>query len=57
MDISKIHFGHMCFAAATMTGMVTVASMLGHIEPNAMLNCIGVVIGVLVLTPMYANFK
>lgn len=55
--MEKMHFGHVCFAAATMTGMVTLASILGHADGMAMLHVCGTAIGIVVLAPMYANFK
>ena len=55
--MDKVHFGHVCFAAATMTGLATIANMLGHADGNAILHVCGTAIGIIVLAPMYANFK
>lgn len=55
--MDKVHFGHVCFAAATMTGMTTFASIMGHIESAAILPAIGTALGIVILAPLYASFK
>lgn len=57
MNISNVHYGHMCFAGATMTGMTTIASFLGHANGDAIIHVCVTAITMLVLAPLYANFK
>jgi len=55
--MDKVHFGHVCFGAATMSGMATLAVMLGHLDGTGMFHVIGTAIGMLIFSVMYANFK
>lgn len=55
--MEKVDFAHVCFAAATMTGLVSIASLLGHADGYAVIHVCGTAIGILVLAPMFASFK
>ena len=54
--MEKVNFAHVCFAAATMTGMASIAVMLGHTHGNAVFHVCGTAIGIVFLAPIYARF-
>ena len=54
--MEKVNFAHVCFAAGTMTGLVSIANMLGHADGDAILHVCGTAIAILILAPVYARF-
>ena len=57
MNISKVNFSHMCFAGAFMTGLTTIASILGHADSSAIIHVCVTVVAMLILAPLIASFK
>ena len=54
--MEKVNFAHVCFAAATMTGLASIASLLGHADGYAVLHVCGTAVGIVGLSIIYANF-
>jgi hypothetical protein len=57
LDLRPVRFIHVFLAGATLVAMALVAKALGHATAEMMFQDVATVIGTLILTVIYANFK